>query len=143
MNADRFIGALLVTFMSACAPAVAPATNHPQQTVRDPSPAQAATSSVCGATPSTPRLLDKSAVVAAISRRKYAAGSCYDKYREPGLVPVTISIGPTGDVIDAQVKEGPLVGTAEAQCIAEALRSAKFPSFEGPTQTICYPIMLR
>src|SRR5262249_16637970 len=68
--------------------------------------------------------------------------ACYERFKVPGMVNVTVSINPSGRVSTAQVT-GKFAGTATGVCIERAVKSAEFPRFSGPAMSgIDYPFML-
>lgn len=66
--------------------------------------------------------------------------ACYDQYKVPGTANVTIKVGGSGKVDDAQVT-GKFAGTPTGECVEKAVKTAKFPPSDG--LTFPYPIPLR
>jgi hypothetical protein len=67
---------------------------------------------------------------------------CYDQYKVPGMVQVSVSISPNGRVASANVT-GKFAGTPTGACVAGAVKGAKFDRFRGAALTITYPFVLR
>ena len=67
---------------------------------------------------------------------------CYDQYKVPGMVQVSVTIGSNGRVSNASVT-GKFAGTPTGACVAGAVRGAKFDRFKGGALTITYPFVLR
>lgn len=59
----------------------------------------------------------------------------------PGTYMVKLTIGPSGRVSDASVPGKS--GDAGADCVAKAVKGARFPEFTGSPQSITYPIIVR
>jgi predicted Zn finger-like uncharacterized protein len=68
--------------------------------------------------------------------------ACYDQYKVPGMVQVSVTISPAGRVSGANVT-GKFAGTPTGSCVAGAVRGAKFDRFRGGAITITYPFVLR
>jgi predicted Zn finger-like uncharacterized protein len=67
---------------------------------------------------------------------------CYDQYKVPGMVQVSVTIGSSGRVSSASVT-GKFAGTPTGACVAGAVKGAKFDRFKGGALTITYPFVLR
>jgi predicted Zn finger-like uncharacterized protein len=67
---------------------------------------------------------------------------CYDQYKVPGLVQVSVTISPSGRVSSTRVS-GKFAGTPTGSCVAGAVRGAHFDKFRGGALTITYPFVLR
>ncbi|MBI5481336.1 MAG: zinc-ribbon domain-containing protein [Deltaproteobacteria bacterium] len=67
---------------------------------------------------------------------------CYDQYKVPGMVSVSVTIGSSGRVSSASVT-GKFAGTPTGACVAGAVKGAKFDRFKGAALTITYPFVLR
>ena len=65
-----------------------------------------------------------------------AASSC-----GAGTYMVKLTIAPSGRVSDASVPGKS--GDAAADCVARAVKSARFPEFTGSPQTLQYPVIVR
>jgi hypothetical protein len=90
-----------------------------------------------------PGPLDKETIRVSMNRRvKPLVAVCYSQYRAPGEVRITFSVLPDGTVQKATVLP-PFANTPIGICLEETLRSASFPPFTGPVQTITYPFALR
>jgi len=68
--------------------------------------------------------------------------ACYDQYKVPGMVQVSVTIAPSGKVTSATVT-GKFAGTPTGSCVAGAVKSAQFDRFKGAPLTITYPFVLR
>ena len=95
-----------------------------------------------GADESLPDQLDKSAIVAGMSRVKPRVIGCFDQFKVPGTANVAITINGGGRVSTANVT-GQFAGTPTGECVAKAAKSASFPKFKGAAQSIVYPYILR
>lgn len=85
--------------------------------------------------------LDSNDVKQAIGKLKGKTQACYDKYKEPGLVSVKFSVAPSGKVTTAAAK-GKFKGTDTGNCVASAVKTAKFPAFNGAPMTFTFPVFL-
>jgi hypothetical protein len=88
-----------------------------------------------------PDQLDKGQIVSGMQRIKGRVAGCYDQYKVPGLAMVSVTIGHSGRVSSARTS-GSFSGTPTGSCVEHAVKSASFPAFKGPSQTIQYPFML-
>jgi hypothetical protein len=66
--------------------------------------------------------------------------ACYDQYKVPGTANVNIKVDPSGRVDSADVT-GKFAGTPTGDCVAKAVKTARFPASDG--LTFPYPIPLR
>ena len=89
-----------------------------------------------------PDQLDKGQIVGGMQRIKGRVAGCYDRFKVPGLAMVSVTIGTSGRVSSARTS-GSFAGTPTGSCVEHAVKSASFPAFKGPSQTIQYPFMLR
>ena len=77
-----------------------------------------------------------------MSKVKSKVQSCYQRFREPGMVSVTLTIAPSGRVTSAWAT-GKFAGTDTGHCVERAVESARFRPFSGPAMDgIDYPFML-
>jgi hypothetical protein len=91
--------------------------------------------------PSEPRVqLDKGDIVAGMNRIKPSVGACYDRFHQPGVFSVAMTVVGSGKVAHANVS-GPDGKTAD--CIAFAAGSATFPPFTGEALSFVYPFVFR
>ena len=73
----------------------------------------------------------RSLAVAALAADKRCAG-----WSAPQTAPVAVTFAPSGRVTTALVTGGPLLGTAAASCVAQALHGAVVSPFEGEHVTV-------
>jgi hypothetical protein len=66
--------------------------------------------------------------------------ACHERFQVAGTVSVRVVIAADGAVTDARVS-GP--ATATGSCVADAVRTAVFPAFDGPSMTVMYPFVLQ
>jgi hypothetical protein len=67
---------------------------------------------------------------------------CYDTFRVPGMVLISMTIAPTGRVSKAIVT-GRFANTPTGDCVAAVTRTAVFVPFTGGQLTITYPLVFR
>jgi predicted Zn finger-like uncharacterized protein len=89
-----------------------------------------------------PDQLDKSAIVAGMSKVKGKVAACYDQYKVPGLANVSVTIAKSGSIQSASVS-GAFAGTPTGACVEKAVKTATFSKFKGSPMTLTYPFMLR
>jgi hypothetical protein len=90
-----------------------------------------------------PQKLDANQLLEAMNTRvKPLVATCSQQYRARGQVRVTFTIAPDGTVSDARVLP-PWTERPLGVCLSETLRSATFPQFSGPAQTVTFPFNLR
>ncbi len=88
-----------------------------------------------------PDQLKNSDIQGGLAKVKGKASACYAQYNVPGLVTISLTIGPGGRVQSAS-PTGKFSGTPTGECVARAVKSASFPRFKGPPMSIEYPFML-
>jgi len=91
--------------------------------------------------PQNPGAPPKAMVVAAMQAVKHDVGSCFDRYKQQGMVITCVDVSADGTVEHVD-SEGDLVGTDQAQCIKAAVQSAKFAPHDAPW-SFRYPYVLR
>jgi hypothetical protein len=67
---------------------------------------------------------------------------CYERFKVPGMVTVTLTIAPSGRV-SSVTAIGRFAGTATGACVANIVKGATFRPFNGPPVTMTYPFVLR
>jgi hypothetical protein len=70
-----------------------------------------------------------------------AAKGCYDKYGISGTVKVKVTIEPSGKVSKVSAT-GEFAGTPTGDCVAAAVRSATFPSWDGAPMSTTHVVLL-
>jgi hypothetical protein len=91
---------------------------------------------------SPPRTLSRSQIMDGMRSVKPTVQACYERYKVPGLANVQVKIGNGGRVEKARTR-GLFSDTPTGQCVAAAVRGARFPRFTGEPITITYPFILR
>lgn len=92
---------------------------------------------------SLPKNLSRSQVKRVMARANSKMKRCYHKYKNAGLLRVSVSIkGSSGRITSARVR-GKFKGTDTARCALRAVRRLRFPKFQNPTQSFTYPYLLR
>ena len=66
---------------------------------------------------------------------------CYDQHKESGTVMIAVTIDPGGSIASASAT-GKFAGTPTGTCVAEAVKKAKFPPWDGKAKKINYPFLL-
>lgn len=89
-----------------------------------------------------PEQLEKGQIVGGMGKIKSTVYNCYLQYKVPGVAMVAVTIGKSGKVSSASVG-GELAGTPTGACVERAVKSATFPPFKGPSQSVNYPFQLR
>jgi predicted Zn finger-like uncharacterized protein len=120
------------------APAAAP--KHAAAAADDGSSAAAAPKHAA-ADENLPDSLSRSEIQSGIGRVKGKANACFAQFNVPGVVTVSLSIGPNGHVQTANAT-GKFAGTPTGDCVAHAAKSASFPRFRGAPVSIDYPFVL-
>jgi hypothetical protein len=78
---------------------------------------------------------DKAAAKTALNSAAQASSSC-GAGGEPGKGKIQVTFAPTGKVSDAQLVEGPFVGTTAGKCAVRLFKAAKVPAFSGAPVTV-------
>jgi predicted Zn finger-like uncharacterized protein len=84
--------------------------------------------------------LSKNAVVSGMNGVKGKVSECYNQYKVPGMVMVTVVIGKSGKVSSASAT-GKFAGTPTGNCVEKAIKTASFPPSDGLTTP--YPFVLK
>jgi hypothetical protein len=125
---------------SATAPGAPEKTSTPTtlETQAEPSapttPAVAVHPAIEPAAPGTE--FDRSAAVNALESAAAQASSCRKDGDPSGTAIVTISFAPSGRVTSATIQGPPFAGTPTGGCIANTLRHAQIPAFDGDRVTV-------
>lgn len=82
----------------------------------------------------------KGDIVGAMNLIKPQVWACYEKYRVKGLANVQITILPNGTVGDVKLL-GDFAKTPTGECVASAVKQARFEPFTGEPMVINYPFM--
>jgi hypothetical protein len=69
------------------------------------------------------------------------AKACYDKYGIAGTVKVRLTIDPSGNVSKASAS-GDFAGTPTGDCVAAAVKSASFPTWDGAPVSTTHVVLL-
>jgi hypothetical protein len=80
-------------------------------------------------------------VQSAMGRMKPVVRNCFDRFNEPGVLRVRLTVQPSGTVTGSIV--GSFSGTATGRCAAPGIKALRFPRFSGPAITFDYPFSLR
>jgi hypothetical protein len=95
------------------------------------------------ADPSLPRELTMNQIRGGMRKITGAVQACYDKFGVEGQVVVKVTISPKGAVSEAEIR-GKFRGTDTGNCVAAAVKRARFTPFSGPPMAgISYPFMLQ
>jgi len=92
--------------------------------------------------------LTRPQVVGAMSAIRAGLDGCYAKYGVAGVAVVGLTIAPTGTVAAAELERpGRGIGyiaaaTPTGACVLQAVLAARFPRFDGPPQTLAYPLVI-
>ena len=86
---------------------------------------------------------DRAAAAAALTAGAAQASACKKEGDPSGVASVVITFAPSGRVTSANVSGPPFAGTATGGCIANALRKAHIPAFEGERVTVSKTIVIQ
>ena len=91
--------------------------------------------------------LTRPQVVGAMSVIRPRLDACYAKYGVAGVAVVELTIAPAGTVAAAALERPGRGGEIAAAsptgaCVVQAVLDARFPRFEGPPQTLAYPLVI-
>lgn len=87
--------------------------------------------------------ISRSAVAVAIADAGLRAGACKDGEIASMSMPVSVTFMPSGRASRATVNGGPFAGTPAGSCVAQALRAASVPPFDGEPVTVSTTLRLR
>lgn len=85
--------------------------------------------------------LNRSQIVAGMGTIRGRVRACFDRFRVPGMAMARVKIAANGRVTEARIR-GLFAGTPTGNCIAAAVKAARFPTAKNTT-TITYPFLLR
>jgi hypothetical protein len=85
--------------------------------------------------------LDRSDVAAAMGAVQDRAKACQEKEDAVGTVQIKFTVDPSGRVAKASAT-GKYAGTPTGACVAAAVKSAAFPSWDGGPMTFTFPFLL-
>ncbi len=92
---------------------------------------------------SLPERLSQNQIKRVMTKAESQINRCYQKYKEAGLLRVSVTVqGDTGIISSVSV-HGDFKGSPTASCALRAVRPLTFPRFQGPTQSFVYPYLLR
>jgi predicted Zn finger-like uncharacterized protein len=86
---------------------------------------------------------DRAAAAAALTAGAAQASGCKKEGDPSGVASVVITFAPSGRVTSANVSGPPFAGTPTGGCIANALRKAHVPPFEGDRVTVSKTIVIQ
>lgn len=90
-----------------------------------------------------PGELDKPALIRGMQPVREPAHACYEKFKVPGRVDVSVEIAPDGRVVSAEAI-GEFANTKTGTCIAAAVKSsAAFSPFKGRGVRTRWPVILQ
>jgi hypothetical protein len=96
------------------------------------------------ATPEPVRAFDPAAASAALTAAAGAAAGCRtDSSEGAASVTVAVTFAPSGRVTTATIMGGQFAGTPVGGCIAQALRTAHVPAFDGDPVTVKKTVRLQ
>lgn len=84
---------------------------------------------------------DRAAALSAIGSA--AAGSRDCGPDAAGPVDVLVTFAPSGETSNAEIEDGPLLGTPAGSCVARSLRRARVHEFDGERETVRTSIALK
>jgi hypothetical protein len=85
--------------------------------------------------------LDRGDVARAMGAVRSSVMRCRDKEQFEGTVTVKFHVAPSGEVTAAEAT-GSKAGTPTGNCVAAAVKKAKFPAFDGAPTSFTYPFLL-
>lgn len=88
------------------------------------------------------RQLSRNDIADAMDKIRGAVSACYGQFHQPGRADLTFVVAPSG-MPQAVTVGGLFNGTPTGDCAANAAKTAKFPTFDGPAQEFVYPFFLR
>ena len=86
---------------------------------------------------------DRAAAAAALAASAGQASACRKDGDPSGVAAVVITFAPSGRVTSANLSGPPFAGTATGGCIANALRKARVPAFDGDRVTVSKTIVIQ
>ena len=85
---------------------------------------------------------DRSAAVAALKGAAAQASSCRKDGDPSGTAVLTITFAPSGRVTSAAIQGPPFAGTPTGGCIANTMRHASIPAFDGDRVTVTKTVII-
>jgi hypothetical protein len=85
--------------------------------------------------------MDRNAVNGAIAAARTHFDACLNQYPRPGVATLVFLVAPSG-LPQSVTVEGGTAGTALGQCLIDAGTKVRFPSFQGASQKLRYPLSL-
>lgn len=85
--------------------------------------------------------LDSSDIKKAMAPVVPKAQACYNQFQVPGMVTVSFSVEPSGKIASSRAT-GKFKGTDTGNCVANAVKSATLPAYNGAPMTFQYPFLL-
>lgn len=89
-----------------------------------------------------PAALSKQQIATAMRAAQPIWKGCHQQYRDRGTAEATFVVNGNGTVQSVRL-DGPLARTTLGTCLEDALRSAVFPQFKGPTMTVRWPFSFK
>jgi len=86
---------------------------------------------------------DRAAAATALTASAAQASACRKEGDPSGVASVVITFAPSGRVTSANISGPPFAGTATGGCIANALRKAHVPAFDGERVTVSKTIVIQ
>ena len=86
---------------------------------------------------------DRAAASAALNSSAAQASSCRKDGDPSGVASVTITFAPSGRVTSANISGPPFAGTPTGGCIANTLRKARIPAFDGDRVTVSKTVVIQ
>jgi hypothetical protein len=136
---NRCTGDVLVSKPPSTGVAERPTPGHEDPTC------SGAKSQLAKATPSAddvPPQLTKALIADAMAKIRPQVFACYKKFQTPGTLELTYLVAGNGTVQSVAVGAA-YAGTPTGQCVLEAAKDARFPSFKLEQQKFTYPFFLR
>ncbi|MCA9670114.1 MAG: AgmX/PglI C-terminal domain-containing protein, partial [Myxococcales bacterium] len=107
-----------------------------------PAAPKKAASKAAAPDPSLPSQLNMNQIRTVMRKIRGRVQGCYDKFQIEGRATARVQIAPSGRVKSVVIK-GKFFGTDTGNCVAKAVRGARFPKFSGKMMTIKYPFLLQ
>jgi hypothetical protein len=82
------------------------------------------------------------AINSALGDSRLEFDTCIKRFPMPGSAQLAFAVASSG-VVQSVAVEGPVAGTALAECLVDAGQRVKFPAFKGEVQRFKYPLKLK
>jgi hypothetical protein len=93
--------------------------------------------------PLLPKTLNKRQILGVVRKNVGKVNACKGKHPDnKGIVTIRISVAGSGKVTGASPVGGPLNGTPAGTCVANAVKTYRFPRFSGPPMSFNMPFSL-